>query len=176
MKQTILSFTLLCALCACSSAEENESRDMTLPVISEEGIVANPIECQEYHPGDVLPVQYVFTDNVELGNYNIEVHNNFDHHSHSTEGNDHDHEDSECEEEHEHEHEEGEEHGEENAWVYNHSFSIPSGLKSHTANVDIPIPEDAAEGDYHFMIRVTDKAGWQQIKGIAIIIEHHDDD
>jgi hypothetical protein len=28
-----------------------------------------------------------------------------------------------------------------------------------------------AEGDYHFMIRLTDKAGWQQLKALAIIIE-----
>ncbi len=167
-----LTMALILGLWACGN--DDEVKDMTPPTITDTGITCNPINCQVYHPGDIIPFRYVFEDNVELGNFNLEVHNNFDHHSHSTEGNDHDHEDSECE--HEHEHEEGEEHGEENAWVYNHSFSIPSGLKSHTANVDIPIPEDAAEGDYHFMIRVTDKAGWQQIKGIAIIIEHHDDD
>ena len=44
-------------------------------------------------------------------------------------------------------------------------------MKSYKASVDIPIPEDAAHGDYHFMIRLTDKAGWQQIKSVAIIIE-----
>lgn len=157
MKQTILSFTLLCALCACSSAEENESRDMTLPVISEEGIVANPIECQEYHPGDVLPVQYVFTDNVELGNYNIEVHNNFDHHTHSGSA-------VECELEPQKE-------AGAHAWVFNQDYAIPAGQRSYTARVDIPIPADAETGDYHFMIRLTDRAGWQQLKAVAIKIK-----
>ena len=157
MKQTILSFSLLCALCACSSAEENESRDMTLPVISEEGIVANPIECQEYHPGDVLPVQYVFTDNVELGNYNIEVHNNFDHHTHSGSA-------VECELE------PSKEAGA-HAWVFNQDYTIPPGQRSYTARVDIPIPADAETGDYHFMIRLTDRAGWQQLKAVAIKIK-----
>ena len=48
---------------------------------------------------------------------------------------------------------------------------IPAGLRSYEARVKIPIPEDVAEGDYHFMIRLTDKAGWQQLKALAIIIE-----
>lgn len=157
MKQTILSFSLLCALCACSSAEENESRDMTQPVISEEGIVANPIECQEYHPGDVLPVQYVFTDNVELGNYNIEVHNNFDHHTHSGSA-------VECELEPLKE-------AGAHAWVFNQDYAIPAGQRSYTARVDIPIPVNAETGDYHFMIRLTDRAGWQQLKAVAIKIK-----
>jgi hypothetical protein len=28
-----------------------------------------------------------------------------------------------------------------------------------------------AEGDYHFMIRVTDRSGWMQLKALAIMIE-----
>jgi hypothetical protein len=163
-----LAMALILGFMACG--DDNEPKDMTPPTITGTGITCNPINCQVYHPGEVIPFRYVFEDNEELGNFNLEVHNNFDHHTHSTEGHDHEHEGSECEEQ-EHEHEEGEEHGEEHAWVYNRSFSIPTGLKSYNASIDIPIPEDAAHGDYHFMIRLTDKAGWQQIKSIAIIIE-----
>ena len=38
------------------------------------------------------------------------------------------------------------------------------------ASVDIDIPENIDTGDYHFMVRLTDKAGWQQLKGISLKI------
>ena len=154
MKQTLLSLLLLCALCACSGSDDNESRDMTQPVISDQGITANPVECQQYHPGDVIPFHYVFTDDVELGNYNIEIHNNFDHHTHSGSA-------VECEKD-------APKVAGAKAWVFNQDYSIPEGKRTYTARIDIPIPADAETGDYHFMIRLTDRAGWQQLKAMAI--------
>ena len=55
--------------------------------------------------------------------------------------------------------------------MYNQAQAIPAGLKSYEAKVDIPIPQDIAPGDYHFMIRLTDKAGWQELKAISIKIK-----
>jgi hypothetical protein len=150
---------------ACS---KDDDKDMTPPVISDEGIVANPINCQQYHPGDIIYFHYVMTDNEELGNYNIEIHNNFNHHSHSTEADDHDHEMDECDDDDEHEHEH--EHSEGKAWVYNQDFTIPAGLRQYDARVDIQIPADIEPGDYHFMIRLTDAAGWQQLHAVAVKI------
>ncbi len=156
MKKNILSLTLLCALCACGSSDDDGTKDMTPPVISQEGITANPIDCQKYQRGGVIPFNYVFTDDTELGSYNIEIHNNFDHHTHSTSS-------VECEMDAEKD--------PVNAWVYNQDFNIPNGQKKHTARIDIPIPADIDAGDYHFMVRVTDKAGWQQLHAVAIKIQ-----
>ena len=164
----ITVFTL--GFIACNN--DDDDKDMTPPVISADGIIANPINCQEYHPGDTIPFHYIMIDNQELGAYNIEIHNNFDHHSHSTEADDHyhDHEMGECDDhDDEHEHEHGQSEG--NAWVYNQSFTIPAGLRTYDARQNIIIPVDAAPGDYHFMIRLTDKAGWQQLHAVAIKIE-----
>jgi len=165
----ILFLSLMTAIVCVSSialvACDDDDKDMTPPTISGENIVASPINCQVYHPGDTIYFHYLFTDDVELGSYNIEVHGNFDHHSHSTEGDSH--EEVECEADHHHE--EGEEEG--TAWVFNQGYTIPSGLSSYDANLEIPVPTDAKHGDYHFMIRLLDKAGSQQIKAIAIIIE-----
>ena len=94
--KNIINMSLMVALitiltinfAACGS---DDDKDMTPPAISADGIVANPVNCQQYHPGDIIPFHYIMTDNQELGNYNIEIHNNFDHHSHSTEADDHDH-------------------------------------------------------------------------------------
>jgi hypothetical protein len=164
----IMALISIITISIAACGDDDDTKDMTPPTISAEGITANPINCQEYHPGDVIPFHYVMTDNQELGAYNIEIHNNFDHHSHSTEADDHDHDHGtgECEEDHDHEHE----HHEGKAWVYNQDFTIPAGLRSYDARQDIQIPADAAPGDYHFMVRLTDRAGWQQLHAVAIKI------
>ena len=56
-------------------------------------------------------------------------------------------------------------------WIYNQDFSIPTGKTSYIAQIEIPVPSDVDAGDYHFMIRLTDKAGWQQLKAMAIKIK-----
>lgn len=129
---------------------------MTYPVISDVDIVANPIDCQVYKRGEVIPFHYVFTDDTELGSFNIEIHNNFDHHTHGTSS-------AECPMDAEKK--------PQNPWIYNKDFSIPSGQRTYSARFDISIPSDVDPGDYHFMIRVTDQAGWQQLRAMAIKVE-----
>ena len=153
-----------------SCSKDDSSKDMTPPAISTQGITASPVNCQVYHPGDVIYFRYLFEDNQELGSFNIEVHSNFDHHSHSTESDEHGHEDGECSHE-DHDHEADGEAEEGTPWVFNQSYQIPAGTKSYSAAESIAIPADAMHGDYHFMIRVTDAAGWQQLKAVAIIVE-----
>ncbi len=152
---TIYSIMLLCALSACSGSDDDAPKDMQEPVISEQGITANPIDCQQYHKGDVIPFHYLMTDNQELGNYNIEIHNNFDHHTHSTSS-------TECPMDAKKD--------PVKPWVYNKDFSIPAGQRSYDARHDIQIPDDIDTGDYHFMIRLTDRAGWQQLHAVSIKI------
>ena len=155
-RKSIYSLILLCVLSACSSSNDEETKDMTKPVITDTGITANPIDCQTYRRCETVAVHYVFTDNVELGNYNIEIHHNFDHHTHSTSA-------VECEQD--------AAKTPVKPWVFNQDYSIPNGQRSYTARVDIPIPADIDPGDYHFMIRLTDKAGWQELKAVAIKIK-----
>lgn len=50
------------------------------------------------------------------------------------------------------------------------SFLIPVGLKTYQTAIEIAVPADVDAGDYHFMIRLTDKEGWQTIKGLSIKI------
>ena len=135
--------------------DDDDEKDMTYPVISAEGITANPVDCQVYQRGETMPFHYVFTDDTELGNFNIEIHNNFDHHTHSTSS-------TECAL--------ADKKAPVNPWIYNHDFTIPAGQRSYDARIDIPIPADIDPGDYHFMVRLTDKAGWQQLKAVAIKI------
>ena len=162
MKRNILYFiyiffiTALTGLASCSSDDDNPTaNDQEKPKI-EDGKLPNPIDCQQYKRGETIAFRYTFTDNVELGNFNIEIHNNFDHHTHSTSAGDCplDAKKSPV-----------------SPWVYNQDQPIPTGLKSYEAKVDIAIPTDIDPGDYHFMIRVTAKAGWQQLKAVSIKIK-----
>jgi len=162
MKKTIFLIMAafgLASITSCSS--DNDSKDMEKPVIVSDETCC-PIDCQVYHPGDTIPFRYTMTDNVELGSFNLEAHNNFDHHSHGTQATD-------CE--HHHDGEEKENSDAANAWVYNKDFAIPAGQKRYDAKIDIPIPSNVSKGDYHFMIRLTDKSGWQELKSMAIIID-----
>lgn len=157
MKKFFPTFILLCALCACSSPDDDEDngKDMSYPVINTTDIVAVPTDCQVFKRGDVIPLHFLFTDNMELGAYNIEIHNNFDHHTHGTSS-------VECPMD-----------AKKQAvkpWIYNCDFQIPAGLKRYEARFDIAIPDTIDAGDYHFMVRLTDHAGWQQLHAVAIKI------
>ena len=150
-KIAILPLSLIIFGTACSS--DNDNVDSTLPTICEAGEQTCPTDCYECLRGESIDFCYTFADDIELGNFNIEIHNNFDHHTHSTSS-------VECELD--------EKKSAVNAWVYNQDYSIPDGLTTYTPNVSIVIPTDIDTGDYHFMIRLTDKAGWQQLRSVAI--------
>lgn len=140
----------ICGLSSCSS-EEGDLRKPVIETLDD----SFPTNCQVYVKGGVIPFHYAFTDDVELGNYNIEVHNNFDHHTHSTEAGDCPFDPVKKPVK---------------PWGYNRDFSIPPHSLRHDARVEIPIPGDIDAGDYHFMIRVTDRAGWQELKSVSIKI------
>lgn len=151
-KKTIFITALLAVAFSC---EKEENHDMEKPGIDMSFADASPTTCEIAYRGENVHFKAIFTDNQELGNFNIEIHNNFDHHSHSTD-------DVECEPDPKKE--------AENPFIYNQSFSIPAGTIRHTATVEIKIPDSIDTGDYHFMIRLTDKAGWQQLKAVGIKI------
>ena len=180
---------LFLGMTSCSSSDDE--KDMVSPSISTTGIVANPINCQVYHTGETIYFDYLFEDNEELGSFNIEIHGNFDHHSHSTEADDHDNHDHDGDHDHDGEcpHSEVERTLPDTAWVFNQSYAIPAGMKTYHAKVAIPVPKhikcadknghpgdsltlNTRPGDYHFMVRLTDKAAWQTLKAVAIKIEH----
>lgn len=151
----LIAITLLLIFVACS----DDDRDLDKPAITADGIVASPSDCDSYRHGDTIHFCYRFTDNVELGNFNIEIHGNHDHHTHSTSAVDCPHDEDE------------EHHDSVNPWVFNQDYQIPAGTKDYVGEVDIVVPEDIDEGDYHFMIRLTDRAGWQELRSVAIEVE-----
>lgn len=157
MKKIIILYGLICLfLLGCSNDDDDKNLDMEKPSIDMSSVNAFPQNCVILYRGESFSFRAIFRDNQELGNYNIEIHNNFDHHSHSTDN-------VECELE--------PKKTPIKAFVYNQDFSIPFGKTEFEANNDILIPADVDTGDYHFMVRVTDKSGWQELRAISLKIK-----
>jgi hypothetical protein len=146
----IILFTSILLL-ACDDTEKDDQ----LPTINMSGDTAFPQNCVTVYRGESFTFNALFTDNVELGSYSIEMHNNFDHHTHSTSS-------TECEME--------AVKTPVNPLLFINEYEIPPGKTSYSANIEIEIPSNVDTGDYHFMVRLTDKSGWQTFVGISMKI------
>jgi hypothetical protein len=152
MKKILYTIFFIVSILITGSCDNN-TKDEELPVIDMSAQDAFPLNCTTVYRGESFTFKARFTDNVELGSYSIEMHNNFDHHTHSTSV-------VECEL--------SPIKTAVNPLLFINEFSIPQGLKDYTATVTINVPATVDTGDYHFMIRVTDKSGWQAFEGISV--------
>jgi len=153
IKFALQFFTVIILFTSCSS--DNETVDTEYPAIDLTASDSFPIQCSQINRGEKISFRALFNDNAELGSYSLDIHHNFDHHNHSTEVNDCVNDPIKKPV---------------NPMLYINSVTIPTGLKSYQAVQEITIPQDIDPGDYHFLIRLTDKEGWQTIKGISIKI------
>jgi hypothetical protein len=145
-----------------NACENNKNIDTQKPVIDITLVDAFPTNCDTLYFGESFDFKVLLTDNIELGSYSISIHNNFDHHSHSTEL-------TECSldpvKEPIH------------PFLFIADFEIPSGSIEYATNTSIFIPTSENnilfdEGDYHFFISLTDHEGWSTQKGLSIKILH----
>lgn len=145
---------IIATLNACKK-ENKETIDTTYPEINVTEATAFPKQCSTIKRGEKFMFRALLTDNSQLGSVSLDIHHNFDHHTHSTEV-------ASC--------------GLDpqkipvKPFLFIQSYSIPGGLKSYEVQQEITVPADIDPGDYHFMIRLTDKEGWQTIKGLSIKI------
>ena len=121
---------------------------------------AFPTNCDTLYFGEAFTFKVLFTDNFELGSFSIDIHNNFDHHSHTTEV-------TECSLD--------EIKTPENPYLSIEEYDIPEGLDAYETSLKISIPNGNDngvfdEGDYHFFISLVDKEGWSTQKGLSIKI------
>jgi len=160
INRIIAVFILLLALF--SSCEKNDDIDKVKPEIDLTIQGAFPVNCDTLYFGETFTLKIQFTDNVELGSYSISLHNNFDHHSHSTEV-------EECNLDPVKD--------PVNPFTFIEDYNIPEGLTVYETNLPFSIPSDNNsgqydEGDYHLFISLTDKEGWSSQLGLSIKILH----
>lgn len=138
---------LVSAFTSCSS-DDNSSVDTEKPVI----ILNAPGEGAKLEAGKDIHFDMEVSDNVALGSYNIDIHNDFDGHTHSLVAmaeEDHDHED-------ENEHR--------TPFQFNKTWDNIKGKKNDDVHHhEIVIPTDAKRGNYHFVVKLLDQAGNQQM-------------
>lgn len=145
-----------------SSCEKDDEIDQEKPSIDLSIQDAFPVNCDTLYFGESFELKVLFTDNVELGSFSIDIHHNFDHHSHSTEV-------TECDLDPVKD--------PENPFKFIQDYSIPEGSKAYETDLSISIPSgndngEYDEGDYHFFISLTDKEGWSTQKGLSIKMLH----
>ncbi len=159
----IIPFLLLIFFNSC---EKGAEIDKEKPIIDLSIPDAFPVNCDTLYFGETFELKVLFKDNAELGStraFGIDIHNNFDHHSHSTEV-------TECSLDPIKD--------PVNPYLFIESFDIPSDLSEYETNLSISIPSgdsngDYDEGDYHFFISLTDAEGWSAQKGLSIKMLYH---
>lgn len=147
-----LSLTLFISGC---EKENDDVIDDVPPEIHMDFKGAFPTQCSSLKKGEKFSFRARFSDNTELGAYSLDIHHNFDHHSHTTEF-------EECDLQ--------PKKAPVNPFLFIKSYDIPAGQKSHEAIQEIEVPSDVDSGDYHFMIMVTDGTGWSKMIGMSIKI------
>lgn len=150
-----ITATLLFASCS-------EDDDSVIDTEAPEVMISEPVDEEEIAPGGEIHFDALFTDNVELASYKVEIHNAFDGHTHA---------------------EAKQEEDKDNPWSYNEVFEIEPGQTSFEAHHHIAVPaeingEHISEGHYHFGVFVTDAAGNESQAFLELHIEgeHNDHD
>lgn len=136
---------LASAFTSCSSSDD--SVDTEKPVI----VLNAPEEGAKLEAGKDVHFDMEVSDNEALGSYNVDIHNDFDGHTHGivAMAEDHDHED-------ENEHR--------TPFQFNKTWDNIYGKKNDDVHHhEIIIPADAKRGKYHFVVKVLDKAGNQEM-------------
>ena len=162
MKNLVFTFISIILLMFHSTCTKKEDIDTEKPIISTEYADAFPSYCDTIYYGESFNLKAYFTDNVELGAYSIDIHNNFDHHSHG-------HNIDECDL--------APIKQPVNPLIFLENYEIPEDLKEYEVNLSISIPSGNEtglfdEGDYHFQIFLTDKEGWSTPLGLSIKMFH----
>lgn len=158
MKNVIIF--LLVSIFSFVACEKDDSVDTEKPVIDLSIDDAFPKNCDTLYLGESFTLKLKLSDNNELGSFSIDIHHNFDHHSHSTEI-------TECDL--------GEKKQAVNPFALNQKISIPEGQINYILEEIITIPGGNKSvpydtGDYHLYLSLTDIEGWSTQKGLSIKI------
>ncbi len=142
-----LSFLTMGAILLFNSCSKNNDDvvDTEKPTVSVNYDNGFPQACSLLQRRHTYTIRARASDNVGLAAYSIDIHNNFDHHTH-------DNQEAECEL--------APIKDAVNPFLFMKNYSMENGL-SQEIQQEITIPENIDTGDYHFHLSVTDVTGWQ---------------
>jgi hypothetical protein len=133
---TAMMFLVLWGMSGCN--DDGETIDTSAPVIELE----DPAYGEFFVAGNSVHFEASFTDDIELGSYKIDIHNNFDGHAHGRVAKAND----------------------DPAlikWSFSQSFDFAPGLKISNVLLhdELEIPQNTMAGPYHFIVSAVDKSG-----------------
>lgn len=149
MKKTVFLSLALVAILPLMVSCQREPQDNERPTVE---LIA-PKEGAKLKIGGKHGVHFEMNlrDNVMLKSYKIEIHNNFDNHSHETKTL---------------------RHGDEKPFFFQKEYDLSGKKEDAIHHHDIVIPENAAEGKYHLLVQVLDAAGNQTTVARNIELTH----
>lgn len=138
--KTNLKFTIIALLTISSSffVSCDKKDDMTSDTIKPTISLIEPAEGQHIKIGSATGVHFEadFADDMMLKSYKIDIHSNFDNHSHGTRA------------------------GEITVpFTISRNYDLTGKKTAHAHHHDVIIPANATPGNYHLMIYCTDAAG-----------------
>ena len=147
-----LSAIMLTISCSNSDDIDKDEEKPTITVNYNEGF---PQGCTQLSRGETYFFRAQVTDNKKLASYSLNIHNNFDHHTHDDQVTECNLEDIKQAI---------------NPLLIIENYAIEGNLTSYEINIPITIPSDIDTGDYHCAYSVTDETGWQSRTSIDIKI------
>lgn len=153
IKLLYIAFPLL-LLISCSSSDDS-TIDEEKPIISVNYAEGFPQTCETLERGETYAFRARVTDNEALASYSLNIHHNFDHHTHDDQG-------AQCEL--------GAIKEALNPLLFIGNHTIENGQTSYEINISVTIPDDVDPGDYHCSYSVTDQTGWQSRTSVDIKI------
>lgn len=156
MKSTVrlllLPLFFVAISCSSNSSADVDEEKPTITVNYDGGF---PQPCVELVRGETYEFKAKVTDNVALASYSLDIHHNFDHHTHDDQG-------AQCEFDPVKE--------AVAPLTYMENFTIEGGPTSYEIIIPVIIPEDIDTGNYHTLLSVTDQTGWQSRTAVDIKI------
>ena len=148
-------FLILIGLLSSCSDDDNIDKDEQKPTISINYNEGFPQACAQLERGKTYTFKAKVNDNKALASYSLDIHHNFDHHTHDDQG-------VECDLE--------SKKNAVNPLIFMKNYTIEGGLTSYEINISVTIPNDIDTGDYHCSYSVTDETGWQSRTSVDIKI------
>lgn len=153
---TLLITTILFFNCSDNEETSENKPDKEKPTININYEGGFPRPCDVLERGETYTIRVNVSDNIGLATYAIDLHNNFDHHTHDDQG-------SKCNLE--------PTKTPDNPLILMENYDIKQTPKTYEISQSITIPKDIDTGDYHCQISVIDVTGWQSRTSVDIKIE-----
>lgn len=145
MKKFYILSLLALAFSFVFTACDNDDADTTRPIIE----LDEPEDGDELLIGAGIHFECDFSDDVMLGSYMIEIHNNFDGHSHKAPSR-----------------------ATDEPFFFKQSYDLSGLRNAHVHHHEVVIPENATPGNYHLVVYCTDAAGNQSLVAREIVLSH----